>query len=44
MQLTLLDWSIIGTVLVIVMSIGWWAGKQGKGHAEDYFLGGRSMP
>ena len=31
-------------VLVIVLSIGWWAGKQGKAHAEDYFLGGRSMP
>ena len=44
MQLTSLDWSIIGMVLVIVLSIGWWAGKQGKAHAEDYFLGGRSMP
>ena len=44
MQLTLLDWGIIALVLLIVLGIGWWAGKQGKNHAEDYFLGGRSMP
>lgn len=44
MQLTVLDWGIIAAVLLIVLGIGWWSGRQGKGDAEDYFLGGRSMP
>ena len=44
MELTVLDWSIIAGVLLIVLGIGWWSGRQGKGDTEDYFLGGRSMP
>ena len=44
MQLTTLDWAIIAIVLLIVLGIGWWSGRQGKDNADDYFLGGRSMP
>ena len=44
MQLTGLDWGIIGAVLLIVLGIGWWSGRKGKGNADDYFLGGRAMP
>jgi len=44
MQLTTLDWAIIALVLLTVLGIGWWSGRQGKDNADDYFLGGRSMP
>lgn len=44
MQWTGLDWGIIAAVMGIVLGIGWWSGRKGKGQAEDYFLGGRAMP
>ena len=44
MQLTTLDWAIIVLVLLIVLGIGWWTGRQGKDNVDDYFLGGRAMP
>lgn len=44
MQLTALDWGIIAAVMVAILGIGWWSGRQGKAEAEDYFLGGRALP
>lgn len=44
MQLTILDWVIIGVFFLLSMGIGVWVSRtSGKSYAE-YFLSGRSMP
>jgi len=44
MQLTSLDWLVIGGYGLLALSVGlYFARRAGKG-TEDYFLGGRSMP
>lgn len=44
MQLTVLDWVIIGLIMVVILGIGMWAGRKGNTDADDFFLGGRKMP
>ena len=44
MQLSILDWVIIGIFFLVSMGIGLWVSRtSGKSYAE-YFLSGRSMP
>lgn len=44
MQLAMLDFLVIGGVLLTILLIGMAAGRKGSGSADDFFLGGRSMP
>jgi len=44
MVLNTLDWSIIGTFFVVVLSIGWIASKTAGEDTTQFFLGGRGMP
>ena len=44
MQLTVLDWVIIGLIMLVILGIGMWAGRKGNADADDFFLGGRKMP
>jgi len=41
--LGLIDWLILAGYCVVVLAIGWWAGR-GESNDEAYFLGGRKMP
>ena len=40
----MLDFLVIGGVLLTVLLIGMAAGRKGSGSADDFFLGGRNMP
>ena len=42
--LGLVDWLILAGYCVVVLGIGWWAGRGESGDDENYFLGGRKMP
>ena len=44
MVLNTLDWTIISTFFVIVLSIGWIASKTAGKDTTEFFLGGRGMP
>jgi Na+/proline symporter len=44
MVLNTLDWTIVGTFFVIVLSIGWIASKTAGKDTTEFFLGGRGMP
>ncbi len=44
MQLALLDFIVIGGVLLTILIIGLLAGRAGNNNADDFFLGGRNMP
>lgn len=44
MLLQTIDWIIIGTFFVIVLSIGWWASRSAGKDSSEFFLGGRGMP
>jgi Na+/proline symporter len=44
MQLAMLDFLVIGGVLLTILLIGMAAGRKGSGSADDFFLGGRNMP
>lgn len=37
------DWAVLGCYFALMIFIGFYAGRRRQG-AEDYFLGGRSMP
>lgn len=37
------DWAVLGCYFALMIFIGFYVGRRGQG-AEDYFLGGRSMP
>ena len=40
----MLDFLVIGGVLLTILLIGMAAGRKGSGSADDFFLGGRNMP
>jgi SSS family solute:Na+ symporter len=44
MLLQTIDWVIIATFFLIVLTIGWVASKTAGKSSSDFFLGGRSMP
>ena len=44
MQLSLLDWSIIGCYFVLVLVIGLLVSKNVKNNTRSYFLAGQNMP
>ena len=44
MQLAMLDFLVIGGVLLTILLIGLAAGRKGNNSADDFFLGGRNMP
>jgi Na+/proline symporter len=44
MQLTTLDWTLIGAYFVLALGVGLWASRQAKSDAAGYFLAGRNMP
>jgi Na+/proline symporter len=44
MALVTLDWFILGTFFLIVLSIGWVASKTAGESSSQFFLGGRGMP
>jgi Na+/proline symporter len=44
MQLAMLDFLVIGGVLLTILFIGLAAGRKGNNSADDFFLGGRNMP
>ena len=44
MVLNGVDWAIIGSFFVIVLSIGWIASKTAGKDTTEFFLGGRGMP
>ncbi len=44
MQLTLLDWSIVGFILLTILIVGVWVSKRVSGSSASFFLGGRHMP
>lgn len=44
MELSPLDWSIIGFFLVLTLFIGIWLSKRASKSLTDFFLGGRSFP
>ncbi|MDA0728109.1 MAG: Na+:solute symporter [Bacteroidetes bacterium] len=44
MQLTTLDWALIGAYFVLALGVGLWASRQAKSDAAGYFLAGRNMP
>ena len=44
MILTTIDWFIIATFFVIVLTIGWAASKSAGKSATEFFLAGKSMP
>jgi Na+/proline symporter len=44
MALGTLDWFILGTFFLIVLSIGWVASKTAGASSSEFFLGGRGMP
>ena len=39
-----IDWVIVGTFFVIVLSIGWIASRTAGKSSSEFFLGGRGMP
>jgi solute:Na+ symporter, SSS family len=44
MQLTTLDWTLIGAYFALALGVGLWASRQAKTDAAGYFLAGRNMP
>ena len=44
MQLSLIDWFIIGAYILITLAIGLWYKKQAGKSLSDFFLGGRNLP
>jgi Na+/proline symporter len=44
MQLTTLDWTLIGAYFALALGVGLWASKQAKTDSAGYFLAGRNMP
>ena len=44
MQLTTLDWTLIGAYFALALGVGIWASKQAKTDSAGYFLAGRNMP
>lgn len=44
MLLQPIDWAIIAFFFVIVLTIGWVAGRSAGKSSSDFFLGGRGMP
>jgi len=42
-QLTPLDWAVIGLYFSILLAVAWWVVRQGKDTAADYFLAGRNL-
>ena len=38
MQLTTLDWALIGAYFALALGVGLWASKQAKTDAAGYFL------
>lgn len=44
MQLSILDWSIVGGALAVTLAIGFWVSKRASANSASYFLAGRNMP
>ena len=44
MQLTTLDWTLVGAYFALALGVGLWASKQAKTDSAGYFLAGRNMP
>lgn len=44
MELTGLDWAIIGVYFIIALGVGLWASRVSGKTASGYFLAGRNMP
>lgn len=44
MQLILIDWIVIGAIILGVLLIGIWSTNKSSQSAEEYFLSGRNMP
>lgn len=44
MQLTFLDWAIIGLYFAINLGIGFWYARRASGDVGEFFLSGRSVP
>ena len=39
-----LDFTIFAVYMVVSMAIGFWAGRDGRRNAKDYFLGDKGLP
>ncbi len=44
MNISTLDWGIIGSFFLIVLGVGLWASKTSGKNTSEYFLSGKSMP
>jgi Na+/proline symporter len=44
MQLTAVDWSIVGLVLAVILAVGFYVARRASGSSASFFLGGRHMP
>jgi len=44
MQLSVLDWSIVGAALGLTLAIGFYVSKRASADSASYFLAGRNMP
>ena len=44
MQLNGLDWAIVGSFILVSLTIGFWVSRRAGGNAESFFLSGRNMP
>ena len=44
MNLTMLDWAIVATVLTITLGTGLWVRARASKSSASFFLGGRNMP
>ena len=44
MKLTMLDWSIVVSVLVVILVVGAWVSKRASKNSASFFLGNRQMP
>lgn len=39
-----LDWVVLVSFLLVVSGVGLWFTKRASGSAENFFVGGRSLP
>ena len=44
MNLTQLDWTIVGAYFLLSLAVGIWASKQAGKDTRSFFLAGRNMP
>ena len=44
LQLSTLDWTIVGAYFILSLAVGLWASKQAGKDTKSFFLAGRNMP